>query len=91
MEFYLDNDGSYVLSSFGIFPALELNNSKSVMDNYKIIFDKLYANINLNSNNRSILLKYLWIARQIERLNYNEIREEAGKIVDRIMQILASM
>lgn len=91
IEFYLDEDGSYVLGSFGILPLLEIAQNVDYKDKNRDILEPLDSYIEEFYDNRAILLKYLWIAKQIEKRHYRDLQEHAARLVKRILDLLSNI
>lgn len=99
LEFYLDIDGVYVISSYNIYPILNLlkeneplKDSKSYYDMYfKELFQSLEYNIEKNISNRKVLQKYLWILNQISNTELHEVKEVADRLKNKIIGILVNM
>ena len=90
MEFALDDDGVYSLSSYGIYPVLEsgIDQSKIL---YTSIFNYLEKNIEQNKHNQSILQKYLWILKQIKHDHNKNMEGRTEEIITQILNLLLNI
>jgi len=90
-EFFLDNDGVYVIDSYGVWPVLDLQGVKGFEESYTVLLRELNSNVLLNKGNKKILQKYLWIANCIIKRQYNEIQSSAIKIAAYIIDLLKNI
>ncbi len=91
-EFLLDNDGSYVLSSFGIHSLLALTKTQKEAENlYSDIFDRLKKAVIRNKESKSILQKYLWLAKQVEKEQNGEIKRKAKEVYEYIQSLIKQL
>lgn len=85
-EFYLDDDGVYVLDSYGIWPEYDLK--EIFTEPLPIFLDKLDFNIQNNKNNKTILQKYLWITNSIQKRQHGNTVNLAKQLTERITTIM---
>ncbi|MDD4778868.1 MAG: hypothetical protein PHV53_11355 [Fermentimonas sp.] len=88
-EYVVDNDGFYIVPPYYILGGFELNRENSPEELYEKLFIGLAYNAKINSKSTSILQKYLWIAKQIEKAVHSKaVREKAQKSVGEILEML---